>query len=530
MSSCKKILNQEPKSSTFIGEFWQTANDVKGAVAGNYSLLRDAITSGNYKEIPRYFLYGDGVTSNYFTIQPDGDALEAVQTGNFTTQYTIESYGNWTKYYKTIAMSNLIIKRVSAMSNSQLADDADPDKLRNEALGQAYFIRALTYFMLTRTWGDVPLVLEAYDDPINASHLPRSPKSEVLVQVENDCKMAVSLLPWMYRNLTEAKVTANKGSVYALMAHMYLWRATTTNLNSNEPILSDVENAQTSISALKASGGYSKVDTANYYSTFVGKSSEGIFEIAASETNLEGSNKHIASFFLRTNYINYNSNNSRFYVPPSYLSNHYKKFKTGAVTQVWHPAEWVWNEAAWAWIWTEGYFVDTEVLSKEVTDVRYVKNFTDLSTDKPTCIKYHNVNYRTPTTAFISNNIIIFRYSDMLLLEAEIAIYKNNLSGAREIINSFRKSNDANSINGGLIEANATKATVLHEYMIERGRELYLEGQNYYDMIRTRQYGDFITWLSESRFKQGGFYWPVAPELFKNNPNLQQTPYWIGKI
>lgn len=530
-SSCTKILDQEPRNSTYAGEFWQSAKDVSSAVAGNYALLRDAITSGNFNDIPRYFVYGDAVPGNYFTMKAWGDGIETVQTGNFTGQYNIESYGNWTKYYKVIAMSNLILKRAASMDEDMLSDVGDPAKFRNEALGQAYFVRALTYFMLTRTWGDVPLVLESYDDPLNAPQLPRTSKTEVLAQVEADCNAALGLLAWNYPDISQAKVTANKGSVYALLAHMYLWRATTTNLSSDQPVMSDVESAGKAITSLKMSGGYSQVDTSNYYSTFVGKSPEGIFEIATSETTWEGSNRHIASFFLRKQFISYNSEtDSRFFVKPDYLTNHYKKYGTGVIDWIWHDGQWVWNEAAWEWQWHEGYWEQNEVQSDRITDIRYINNFTDLSISEPTCIKYHNVNYRTPNNAYISNNIIIFRYSDMLLLEAEIALYKNNEAAAADIINSFRRRNDHLAVNGGLVSPNATKSEVMKEYIIERGREMYLEGQIYYDLIRTRQYPQFITWLSEDRFKQGGFYWPVAPDLFKNNSLLAQTPYWKGKI
>lgn len=530
-SACKKALEEDPKNSTYSGQFWRSASDVKSAIAGNYALLRDALTSGNFNNVPRHFLYGDAVPGNYFTIKVDGDGLQDVQNGNFTGRYNVEFYGDWTKYYKTIAMSNLVLKKVSAMQPGQLVDGTDPEIVRREALGQAYFIRALTYFMLVRTWGDVPLVLEAYDDPLNAPQLPRSDKAVVMAQIEKDCRSALENLTWIYRDPAQAKVTANQGSVYALLAHLYLWRATTSDLSTDQPRIGDVDAAQAAITALKTAGGYRQVDTANYNNTFVGKSSDGIFELAASEVNLEGSNTHIANFFLRKKYINYNSETfSRFFVPPSFLTAHFKRLPTGQVASVWVEGKWVWNEPAWAWEWHDGYWETTQLLADRITDIRYEKNFTDFNLSEPTCIKYHNVNYRTPTSAFISNNMIIFRYSDMLLLEAEIAVYKGNLTRAISIINASRKRNDALAVNGGLVPADANKATVLNEYMIERGRELYLEGHNYYDLIRTRQYSQFVPWLSVERFKQGGFYWPVAPELFKNNPNLKQTPYWLGKI
>lgn len=532
LQSCKDFLEEVPRNSTHVGEFWQTAADVSSAVAGNYALLRDAVTSGNYNNIPRYSLYGDGVATGYFTIKYVGDALEGVQSGDFTNIYTSQSYGDWTKYYKTITMSNLVLEKVAAMDISIFATEANPNTFKNEALGQAYFIRALCYFMLTRTWGDVPLALNTDEDPINAQQLGRRPKAEVMEQIEKDCHEALNLLSWTYSDQENAKVTANKGSVYALLAHLYLWRGTTTNLASNDPIMADVNSADTCITAIKNFGGYAQVDTANYYSTFIGKSSEGIFEIAASEDNLEGSSTHIATFFLRQAHVPfYSASDSRFFVKPLYLEQHFKKMPIGEAGDVWVEGYWWWNEPEWRWDWIEGHYEYQEILNTEVTDIRYKKNFVDLTSPEPTCIKYHNVVTIAEDNIRMSNNLIVFRYSDILLLEAEVSLYKNDLAKAAAIINAFRNKNDPFAQYGDMIDPEvSTKDEILTEYVIERGREMYLEGHIYYDLIRTRKYADYIPWLSEQRFMAGGFYWPVSPALFKNNPNLAQTRYWIGKM
>ena len=100
--------------------FWQNSRDLKSAIAGNYALVRDAITSKNN----RYFMYSDAIAKNYFTIQYTGDGLEGIQNGNFTFQYNVVSLGSlgdWTKYYKAIAMSNTILKRVPGRCNKSCA-------------------------------------------------------------------------------------------------------------------------------------------------------------------------------------------------------------------------------------------------------------------------------------------------------------------------------------------------------------------------------------------------------------------------
>ncbi|MCH5682952.1 hypothetical protein LWM68_00845 [Niabella sp. W65] len=82
-SSCKKILEQEPKNSTYDQVFWQTAKDCEFAIAGNYSLLRASFTAtSSYEENAfRYNMYGDAQTTStsYFTINYNGDGLEGIQ-------------------------------------------------------------------------------------------------------------------------------------------------------------------------------------------------------------------------------------------------------------------------------------------------------------------------------------------------------------------------------------------------------------------------------------------------------------------
>ncbi|WP_315814268.1 hypothetical protein [Paraflavitalea speifideaquila] len=74
-SSCKKILEQTPRNATYDEVFWKTGRDYQSAMAGNYSLLRNAVTDKNN----RYYMYGDAIAKNYFTIRYNGDGLEGIK-------------------------------------------------------------------------------------------------------------------------------------------------------------------------------------------------------------------------------------------------------------------------------------------------------------------------------------------------------------------------------------------------------------------------------------------------------------------
>ncbi len=540
-SSCKKLLNQEPKNSTYADAFWKNARDYRSAMAGNYSLVRAAFFgpdpgdswSYNGGKI-YYYMYGDAMAKNYFTVQYQGDrggadGLEAIQNGDFTGSYNYNSLGNWSKHFKSIAMSNLIIEKATAVSPDLFTDEEEPAKFRNSILGQAYFLRALTYFAMTRVWGDVPLITSTYEDPISAPQLPRNPKADVYTQIEKDARMAASLLSWGYENSSEWGVIANRGSAYALLTHFYLWRGTMSNVNSDQPNMQDINSADTAIDKITTLGGYMLTDTSRYYNTFIGKSGEGIFELAASEDNLEGSVGHIGMSFLRGDYVNNFGSNPRFFVPQAYLSRHFK------ISGEFIPAHWWWSGTQWIWLPDENKTIS------DTTDVRYRKNFDYVKQDRPSCIKYANVYYRSPNKRepYLSNNMIIFRLADMMLLKAEIALYKNNPDAAADIINFFRKRNGAHIKNPAdpndkdlIVAHGLTKAQVMEQYVIERGKELFLEGHIFYDLLRTREYKNNVDWLpvDEVRFKREGFYLPLDPLLFRYNPLLKQTTYWIGKV
>ncbi|MGN7783619.1 RagB/SusD family nutrient uptake outer membrane protein [Niabella sp. 22666] len=565
-SSCKKILEQEPQNSTYDQVFWQTAKDCESAIAGNYSLLRASFTATSaYEENAfRYNMYGDAQTTStsYFTINYNGDGLEGIQGGDFTFQYNIQTLGDWTVFYKTIAYSNIILKKIPSIPDEKLAKDVvNVQTFKNKIMGQALFIRALSYFQLVKVWGDVPIVTEAYDDVLSAPQLPRSAKADVMKQIENDCHAAMGMLNWGNESVQERGVIANRGSVYALLAHLYLWRATMTNVNSDTPVMSDVTNADTTLSTLIARGGYSLVDTAKYGDQFNNPSTESIFEVAMSENNQEGAYYHIGLGFLTGSLVEGLGFSPRFWVPDQYIDNHYGVERTG------YGEGWVFRPGGWEWLPVKvvgiQYYIVENGVEINVTDdadlsngnayvyyadiddyklelvggygpdlgeVRYRNNFVKVGAQGSNLIKYRNIIYRNPgnrTNAYLSNNLPVFRLSDMRLLQAEVALYKNDLSTAAQIINFFRDRNNSSSVR---VSATDGKFNLTREYMLERGKELYMEGQVYFDLLRTRMYTEFIGWMSTTRFRGEGFYWPVYPLLFNDNKFLTQTLYWRGKV
>jgi hypothetical protein len=97
--------------------------------------------------------------------------------------------------------------------------------LRDQLLGEAYFLRAFNYFYLVNLFGDVPLVLST--DYAKIANTPRTQMDEVYIQMILDLSEAQNLLTNSYATTPDfptARVRVNRQAVKALQARIYLYR------------------------------------------------------------------------------------------------------------------------------------------------------------------------------------------------------------------------------------------------------------------------------------------------------------------
>jgi len=66
--SCSKFLEEEPQNSTFKEVYWKDPKAGETAIAGNYSLLRNALMDGFSGVGNRYYIYGDMTPDIYIGI------------------------------------------------------------------------------------------------------------------------------------------------------------------------------------------------------------------------------------------------------------------------------------------------------------------------------------------------------------------------------------------------------------------------------------------------------------------------------
>jgi len=93
------------------------------------------------------------------------------------------------------------------------------EALGDRLLGEAYFLRGLTYYYLAGSFGGVPLELSAVTNGLS----PRSSQDSAFKQVVADMQQAASLLPWKEEYPAAETGRASKGAALAYAGAAQMW-------------------------------------------------------------------------------------------------------------------------------------------------------------------------------------------------------------------------------------------------------------------------------------------------------------------
>lgn len=129
----------------------------------------------------------------------------------------------WNSGYKAIAQASNIIKMIEEGNNATIDNN----------IGEAYFVRGMMYFYLTRVYGrpyyqspetnlGVPIVNGTPDDILNLELPDRATVKESYEQAISDLKKAEELL-----TLNKGPIYASKGAAQAMLSRVYLYMSGT---------------------------------------------------------------------------------------------------------------------------------------------------------------------------------------------------------------------------------------------------------------------------------------------------------------
>ena len=166
----------------------------------------------------------------------------------------------WDGLYKVISESNAFIEN---MEGSGL-DEA----VKTQYIGEAKFLRAISYFNLVDLFGDVPL--KTISSTSEGIALPRSPREEIFAQVVQDLTDALVI-----SEDVESEARANRWTVKAYLGKVY-HKMACLGINTQE----NLTNAKTYFDDVYSNGPY---DLEPNFSTLFGEwvtgSKEAIFQI-----------------------------------------------------------------------------------------------------------------------------------------------------------------------------------------------------------------------------------------------------------
>ena len=168
---------------------------------------------------------------NWFGLLSGSKAVEGgplFDTYSFAPSESVFS-SYWTSSYLAINNVNNVIDNIDQA-------ESGTEQERNNALGQAHFLRAFAYFNLVRLFGEVPLITVGVTESNNLpSDVARTPISEVYSQIVADMQQAESLLPD-----SNPEWLPTSWAAKAYLSKIYLTMATSPmNIASNYQLAAD---------------------------------------------------------------------------------------------------------------------------------------------------------------------------------------------------------------------------------------------------------------------------------------------------
>lgn len=421
-SGCSGFLDLAPIESSNVKNFYRNASDMQAAVTAAYGMLTN---SGEYGYA--YYNVAEVRSDNTMNWEGGGNLPDA-ELDQFKMASTNEIIRlMWVDTYRGILASNTVLDHIGGAE----MDDA----LRQRFIGEARFLRALQYFNLVRTFGDIPLVLSETKSVDEGYAHKRVPTAEIYAQIIADLTEAEQKLPVSYTGNDIGRAT--RGAAKALLGKVYL----TTK---------DFAKAKDKLQEVMGQGTYKLLDDyAALWPVANANNQESIFEVQFKK----GGTGTGSSFY--NNFAPRNSGAS--VIKVGFAGG--RNIPTPDLIAAYEPGD----------------------ARKNISlAVGYTDVITGAFVPDPYTLKYQDTPF---TDGDADNNWVVLRYADVLLMYAEAV---NEVSGpspeAYEAINAVRKRAKLAALPAGLSKA-AFATAIEHERQVE----LAFEGHRWFDLVRTNR-------------------------------------------
>ncbi|MFC4209756.1 RagB/SusD family nutrient uptake outer membrane protein [Pedobacter lithocola] len=270
MSACKKsFIELGPKDSYTDVVFYKTEPQFRSALVAAYAPLRDVLLNDYFTSE----MHSDNTLYQPIPGNRGTAYIEREDISDFkSTSTNAYAAAVWQHSYTGISRANIIISR---LLNADISNDA-----KTNIDGQAKFLRALNYFKLVRLYGGVPLFINEVTTAEDAFK-PRSSVNDVYNQIVSDARDAIRELaaPAKFPQTGEA----TKGSATMLLAEVY---ATQKKWADAEILLA----------SLPAMGYDLNANYADAFSPVSKNNKESLFEVQYLGGTITGSTPNVLTF------------------------------------------------------------------------------------------------------------------------------------------------------------------------------------------------------------------------------------------
>ncbi|MBO9595114.1 MAG: RagB/SusD family nutrient uptake outer membrane protein [Niabella sp.] len=475
--SCQKQLNLEPISNISSSVFWKTDKDATGALFGMYARLKTVAQSD-------LFLLGESRSESMSgSVASSGSYQGYIQN----TITPINTTVNWQKIYLVIHDANLILKYVPAIG---FTSDAN----KKNILAQAYTMRAYLYFVLARSWGDVPLVTEPTEGySAETTQRPKTPVAEVFGQIKRDLDSAAA--NFQTDAFPAGRNMWSRPAMHTLKGDVYLWTAKVLNGGQADlTVALDALNKAAAADAVLLSDFNQVFDYAN-------KGNKEILMGLSFRLLDPGSLAVYADMYAASTYF------------PVALIDQATRDAVGALggAPYWEPSALVRSQ------------FDNDDRRKNAT---FIEIYTRDPKD-PNPPKYHssvNVKFNGVVDGGVRkwvDDLPLYRYADVLLLKAEV---KNAMGmDPAEEINAIRSRAYGTNMPAHLF-VSGSKAYNDEQLLKERLLEFLFEGKRWWDLLRFNKAFELVPSLASQADKQYLKLWPIALTTLSLEPKVTQNP------
>lgn len=455
-SGCKKMIEVDVPYTSFSGDNTFTTDATAiAAVTNMYARLGFASSSSTIDNAIPSITFCAGLSADELTLAPGISGSLLQYYTNSLTPVSAPLY--WNLFYENIYFTNAAIE---GLTNSNTLTAA----VKQQLLGEAYFMRAFSYFYLVNLYGDVPLVLTTnYQEN---SLMARTSVTTVWPQIIKDLEDARANLNNNYSGANALSGTAstervrpNKGAATALLARVYLYLGDNAN----------AENMATEV--ITNTTLYSITTLGN---TFLkNNNNEAIWQIQGVTT---GWNTHYARVFV---------------LPAAGPGSSYPVYLNKRLVNAFEAGD----KRKDSWI--SGIKVGNDSF-------------------------YYAYKYKSATlNATVTEYNTVFRLAEQYLIRAEARAQQVKLDDAKSDLNVIRT-------RAGLGNTTAkTKDELLNAIINERRFELFTEwGHRWLDLKRTNKVDEVMrieTPLKGGKWEERDKSYPISNDELLANPNLSQT-------